>query len=124
MKKELQIMQGVFNSGEMIFKNGYKNVLLYNDIDIPEYGLVNVKILITQDFSEEESMELLEILSVTTEDISFFAWLPINSSIGCRSLNNFIENVDESEKVCINLISLFGLKLSKFSTKDKEKEAA
>ena len=125
MKKELQIMEGVFNSGQMILENGYKNVLLCNDVDIPEYGLVNVKILITQDFSEEESMELLEILSGTTELISFLAWFPINSSISCRALNNFIDNEDESEKICINLISLFGLKkLSKFSTKDEEKEAA
>ena len=125
MKKELKIIEGVFNSGEMILENGYRNVLLCNDVDVTEYGVVDVKILITQDFGEEESMEVLDLFTADTDDKTFLAWFPINSSISCRSLNNFIMDEDESEKICLNLISLFGLrKLSKFSSKNEEKAAA
>lgn len=125
MKKELQIMEGVFNSGEIILENGYKNVMLCNEIDIPEYGQVNVRILITQDFDEVESMELLNLYAENVEENSFLAWFPINSSLSCRAMNNFIGNEKESERICVNLISLFGLrKLSSFSSKDEEKEAA
>ena len=83
MKKELQIMEGVFNSGEIILENGYKNVMLCNEIDIPEYGQVNVRILITQDFDEVESMELLNLYAENVEESSFLAWFPINSSLSC-----------------------------------------
>ena len=125
MKKELKIIEGVFNSGEMMLENEYRNVLLYNYVAFNEFGVIDVKIFITQDYSEEEAIQVLDLFTENNDEKKFLAWFPINSSLSCRTFNNFISNEDESEKICLNLITLFGLrKLSKLSSKNEEKIAA
>jgi hypothetical protein len=125
MKKELKIIEGVFNSGEMMLENEYRNVLLYNYVAFNEFGVIDVKIFITQDYSEEEAIQVLDLFTENNDEKKFLAWLPINSSLSCRTFNNFIANEDESEKIFLNLITLFGLrKLSKLSSKNEENVAA
>lgn len=110
MKKELKIIEGNFNTGEVMLENGYKNVLLTNKIIVDSIGVVDVRLLITVDIEEPKSKELLRIFSAEIEGSGFVAWFPLNNDQGCFTSNNFGLDQDLSVAFCRKLISLYGLK--------------
>ncbi len=125
MKKELKIIEGNFNTGEVMLENGYKNVLLTNKIIVASIGVVDVRLLITVDIEEPESKELLRIFSEEIEGSGFVAWFPLNNDQGCFTSNNFGLDQDLSVAFCRNLISLYGLKILIGTTIDiRQPEAA
>jgi len=122
---EFNVIKGDVNSGELILEKGYKNVLLIDTKLVEDFGVIDVRLLITEDLEKALSESLLQIFCEEIEGPGFVAWFPLNNNQDCVTRNNLGLNGELSKNFCVDLIKSYGLKvLSKEGFGNDELEAA